>query len=238
MKGDSMLKFVFGASVALFVFVAQPAFAEATKPLRLISISGHSEVRTAPDMAVVTIGTFSQAKTATAALDSNSKAIAALLAILKAEGIADKDMQTSNFSVSPRNDDRASSKEQLVVGYDVSNTLTITLRKISDLGRILDKAVTAGSNQINGVSFTVADPQPAMDEARKAAVKEALRKAELISSAAGVKLGMISQISEGGSSMPQPMQMREMAYSANKDVPIAAGEVVIGADVNVVWEIQ
>jgi uncharacterized protein len=208
--------------------------------MRTISISGHGEIKAVPDLAVVTLGTLSQADSAKAALEENTKKMENLFAMLKAAGIAEKDMQTSNFSVGPRYDyGNNNGQPPKLVGYDVSNNVTVIVHKIADLGAVLDKAVSAGSNQINGIGFSLADPQAAQDEARKLAVKDALRKAQLLTAAAGVGLGDIMQISENGSYAPQPLAVRAMAMdSAAKAVPVAAGEVGLGADVTVIWELK
>ncbi len=235
-----MFKFALGALTALTLFAVQPAFADGAHPMRTISISGHGEVKTVPDMAIVTLGTLSQADTAKAALDENSKNMENLFAMLKAAGIAEKDMQTSNFSVGPRYDyGNNNGQAPKLVGYDVSNNVTVIVHKIADLGSVLDKAVSAGSNQINGIAFSVADQQASQDKARELAVKDALRKAQLMAGAANVHLGDVMQISESGSYAPQPVPMRAMAMdAAAKSVPVAAGEVGIGADVSVVWELK
>jgi uncharacterized protein YggE len=164
------------------------------------------------------------------------------MAQLKAANVAEKDVQTSNFSVQPIYDYGNNSNNQppKVSGYQVSNTVIVTLRKIDSVGDVLDKLVSAGSNQINGVSFSIANPQAALDDARKAAVADALRKANVLTSAAGVKLGAITSISEGGEAPPQPvvmMRAKTMAADA-APVPVAQGEQTVGADVNVVWTIE
>ena len=117
-----------------------PAFAEQARPMvRTISLSGHGEMRARPDLAVVTLGVLSQADTARAALDANNAAMSAILAGLKQAGIDAKDMQTSNFTVAPRYEyDANRNGAPRTVGYDVSNTVTITLRKLDQLGGVLD----------------------------------------------------------------------------------------------------
>jgi len=200
-------------------------------------------VKTVPDMAIVELGTLSQAATAKAALEANTQKMTALIAMLKAAGIDDKDIQTSNFSVNPRYENSSvSTGTPKICGYDVSNSVSVVVHKLADLGGILDKAVGAGSNQVNGVTLTVAEPQAAMDEARKVAVKDALRKAGLLTEAAGVKLGPLVNMSEGGNVMPVPIMRgrvaMDMAAKASAPVPMAQGEVAISADVNMVWDME
>jgi uncharacterized protein YggE len=207
----------------------------------MISLVGHGEVRASPDIAVVTLGVLSSAPTAREALDTNTKAMNDLMAALKAANIEPKDIMTSNFNVSPRYDyGQNNGQPPKVTGYDVSNNVTVTLRKIDGIGDLLDKAVSSGSNQVNGISFGIANPQSAMDRARKEAVNDAKRKAELYAAAASVTLGNVLSLSEGGGYQPQPMEMRvNMKMSADAGpVPIAQGEQVVAVDVNITWEIK
>jgi len=238
-----MFKLIAGSIIAAVLLAAPAAYAEDQKMHRQLSLSGHGEVKATPDMAIVELGTLSQAATAKAALEANTAKMTSLIGMLKMAGIEDKDIQTSNFSVNPRYESSSNSNgNPKIAGYDVSNSVSVIVHKLGDLGAILDKAVSAGSNQINGITLTVADPQAAMDEARKSAVKDALRKATLLTDAAGVKLGPLENMSESGNQVPMPMArgrvMMDMAAKAAAPVPVAEGQVAISADVNMVWEMQ
>ncbi len=238
-----MFKFIASSLIAASLLAAPAASAEDQKLPRQLSLSGHGELKAAPDMAIVELGTLSQAATANAALEANTAKMTALTAMLKAAGVDEKDLQTSNFSVNPRYENSISSNgNPKIAGYNVSNSVSVIVHKLGDLGGILDKAVGAGSIQINGIALTVADPQAAMDEARKSAVKDALRKAALLTDAAGVKLGPLVNMSESGNEVPVPMArgrvMMDMAAKASVPVLVAEGQVAISADVNMVWEMQ
>lgn len=227
------------AATALLTFT--PALAGEAKVTRMISISGHGEVRTVPDLASISLGVVSSADTAQAALAANSKTMTDLVALLKQAGIEERDIATSNFSVNPRYDYGQPEKPQppKVVGYDVTNTVTITARKIAMLGDLLDKAVSAGSNQIYGISFSVSKPDAMLDEARKLAVADARHKAEIYAAAGGFALGDIISVAEGsGFQPPIPMQAKTMRAEASADVPIAQGEQALSIDVSIVWEIE
>lgn len=237
-----MLKPFFAACfLALAAAVQTPALAQDVKTVPSISLAGHGEVRMVPDMAVVTVGVLSSAATARAALDANTKSMDAIFAALKAAGIDQKDLQTSNFMVNPRYDyGQNNGQPPKMVGYDVSNSVTVTVRKLEGLGSVLDRVVSSGSNQINGVAFQVSKPEAAIDEARKLAVANALAKARIYAGAAGVSLGAIVNITESGSFQPPvPVYAKTMrSEGAAGDVPMAQGEQVIGADVNITWEIK
>ena len=133
---------VAAAALAATLAAASPALAEDTRMPRLISLSGHGEMRMAPDMAFVTTGVLSQGVTAADALAANTAAMNALFAALTGAGIAEKDVQTSNFFVQPRYNFQDGKAPELI-GYDVSNTVTVIVRKIGDLGPLLDKVVQA-----------------------------------------------------------------------------------------------
>jgi uncharacterized protein YggE len=117
-----------------------------------------------------------------------------------------------------------------------SNILSIRVRDIAKLGGVLDAAITDGANTLNGISFGLAEPDPAMDEARKTAVAKAKARAELLVGAAGASLGKIVSISEAGMSSPMPMYRMEAAM-ADAPVPVAGGEVGVTANVTITWEI-
>ena len=236
-----MLNKFIAVLVIVSAFVATPAFAEG--PKRPLVLSGHGEVKMAPDMAIVDLGTLSQAPTAKAALDANTAKMSALIDVLKAAGIEDKDIQTSNFNVGPRYDNSANSGQPpKITGYEVSNGVSVIVHKLDGLGAILDKPVGAGSNQINGISFGLDNAHAAQDEARKAAVMDAMGKAKVLTDAAGVKLGALQSMSEQGGMVPMtmakmaPMQANRMAASA--PVPVAQGQIDVTADVNMVWDME
>jgi uncharacterized protein len=233
-----MLKFFLGVISVLTVLAALPAQAEENKVVRLISVTGQGEIRTVPDAATVNIGVVTNAATAREALDANSKNMTALIDMLKKAGVDARDLSTSNFSVGPRYDYNNNTQPPKILGYDVSNQVTVVVRKIDELGELLDVAVSTGSNQINGVSFMVSKPDGALDEARKLAVADARSKAEIYAAAGGFKLGTIVSLSEGVSvQQPQPHVLKQ-ARAADAAVPIAEGEQTLTVEINVNYEIE
>ncbi len=205
-----------------------------------ITVQGQGEVTATPDMAMINSGVTTQGATAREALDANSKAMADLMAALEAAGIEARDVQTSNFSVSPNyvysdaRDDNGYTLPPKIQGYQVSNSVSVRVRDIEQLGAILDRSVDVGANTINGISFMVADPTPLLDEARKAAFTDARRKAELYAEVAGETLDDLESISESqGYSSPEPMAMYARADAAS--VPVAAGEMSFSVSVTVEW---
>jgi hypothetical protein len=225
---------------ALLASLSLPAYAGT------IVIEGRGEVLAAPDMAQISSGVTTQGATAREALDANTDAMTDLIAEFKASGVEARDIQTSGFSVNPNyvyTDERDANGYSLppkINGYQVSNTVTVTVRELDNLGAILDKSVTVGANTINGVSFSVADPSSLYDEARKAAFADARAKAELYAAAAGGTLEALVSISEGqGFNQPQPVAMYSMrAEAASAPVPVQAGELAFAINVNVQWELE
>ncbi len=210
-----------------------------------IRVTGVGEVYAAPDMATVSLGVVTEAKTASGALGQNSEIIAELITALKAEGIAARDLQTSGISVQPvysRPSKSSSRSEEApkIVGYTVRNTLTVRIRDLDRTGTLLDKMISLGSNTMNGITFGIAEPKPLQNEARKAAVADAREKAELYAEAAGVELGDIKLITEPQAQPPRPVaiQMRAAVPVAESAVPVEAGELSVSARIEIVWEID
>jgi uncharacterized protein YggE len=232
-------------TAALFVALAAPAaIAESggEAPKRSLSVVGEGLVRAVPDMATVTLGVVTEAATADAALAENSAAMARMQTALTAAGIDRRDLQTSGFSVQPRYfeppPDQAPPPQPRIVGYVVQNDVGVRIRDLKMTGPVLDAMVKLGANAISGPIFGVAEPRDLEDQARRAAVRDALAKAALYAKAADVTLGPIARIEEGFSGGPQPAPMMAMAREAAYDsVPIAAGELTFQAQINVTWEI-
>lgn len=227
-------------SFALMAGLSLPALAGT------ITIEGRGEVLAAPDMAQINSGVTTQGASAREALDANTAAMSELIAALKASGIEARDIQTSGFSVNPNyvysdeRDENGYSLPPRINGYQVSNTVTVTVRKLDALGTILDKSVTIGANTVNGVSFSVADPSDLYNQARKAAFADARAKAELYADAANVTLDEIISISETqGYNSPQPYPMYARADMAvAQAVPVEAGEMAFAINVSVQWELD
>ena len=219
--------------LALALSLAPPAFGA---DLRTISMAGHGEVRAAPDMAQITAGVTTNAVTAAQALAANSARMKTVFAALQKLGIPDKNIQTVNFSVSPQYASGNNEAPRLI-GYQVNNEVMVRLEDVSRLGGALDALIGAGANQMNGISFDIREPAPLLDKARTQAIADARSRADTYARAAGVALGPILSISEGGGEV-RPLRMAAPMAFAVKQVPVATGEQSVTADVSVVWEIH
>lgn len=230
---------------ASLLTVASLATAGNDEPPPRILVSGEGSAQLAPDMAVVQLTVTREAKTAREALDANSKAMSEVLAAMKKQGIAERDLQTSNFSIQPKytyppRTSSGEAKAPSIVGYTVRNSLSVRVRDISKVGAILDQSVTLGVNEGGSILFTNDDPSAAITQARIEAVQEARSKAETLARAAGVKTGRVLEISEQSfQPRPMPMARAEMAMARSADaVPVAAGENSYRVTVNLTIAIE
>ncbi len=227
-------------AIATAALMARPVHAEEA-PRPTLSLAGTGEILATPDMALIQSGVVTEAETARAALDANNEAIAAVIAAMKEAGIEARDIQTSGFSVQPRfhfpknGDDTESPR---IIGYSVTNAVTVRVRDLDTLGSVLDKAVTVGANRINGINFVVSDADKRLDEARGLAIADATRKARIYADAAGVNLSRVQSISEAGGYAPAPRKAMMMRAESAPAVPVEAGEQSLSVNVSVTWEIN
>jgi uncharacterized protein YggE len=213
-----------------------PVSPNSIQPETTIILNGHGEVDHEPDIAHITVGVSVDAETASAAMSQQAAKMTGVFNAVKASGVAERDMQTSNLSLNP-NYSYPDKLPPKLIGYKASNQMTIRVRDLKNLGKTLDAVVKGGGNTINGVSFDVEKPEPLLNEARVAAIKDAADKAELYARAVGYRVKRIVTVSEsGGYSPPRPVPMARMAQAAPV-TPVAVGEVTISADVNVTFEL-
>lgn len=240
-----MLKRVLPISFALcYALSSAPAYAQDPSQLATINISASGAATAAPDMATVTSGVVTQGETARQALSANNEAMSALIKVLEDAGIETRHIQTSGFSVQPnyvhsdKRDQNGYVLPPKINGYRVSNMVTVSVYDLDNLGTVLDKSVSVGANSINGVTFAVSDPGKLLDQARKEAMKEAIKNAGIYADAADVELSRIINISENaGYSPPQFKNMARMEMMSADAVPMQAGEIDYSITVNVTWEI-
>lgn len=232
------------AFAAALMLSAPAAFAQTVEPKRTITVQGEGSVSAKPDTASVNAGVLAEAKTAREALTANTEKMTKVFEAIRKAGIKEEDIRTSGFSInakyshSPRKPD-GTQEDPKIVGYRASNNVTVIIRDLDNVGGVLDELVTAGANNVNGVNFFIENPQSLMDDARRIAVEDALRRATILAGTAGANLGPVMTISENGGYRPQPMMMRSMAMEdAGAAVPVAAGTQEIRSNVNIVIELE
>lgn len=234
-----------GAALLAFSAVA-PAHADDDKPFRILSLSGTGEVRAVPDTASINTGVVSDAKDAKAALARNSAAMNRLFGQLKKAGIADRDVQTSNFNIAPvyapYDAKNPVPQHERIVGYRVSNGVTVRVRKLERLGALIDEMTVSGANRMNGIAFYVDKTENLLEEARRKAMADVRRKADLYASGMGVRLKRVLTISERvsrpGPSQPAFRGLAMAKSDAREAAPVAAGEQTLSVSVSVSWELE
>lgn len=226
-------------TVAVLALMTTPAMAAGDKmqcgpmaEMSRLSVSGDGVARIAPDMATVQLGVTSQADSANAAMDQNSQQQAAVIKALTDAGIEESQIQTSGLNLNPLmkyGEDQAPS----VTGYQASNIVTVRVADLARLGEVLDAIVSAGANEINGITFSREDGSDAQDDARRQAVADARRKAEVLAEAAGLTLGPVLTIRDSQSSGGAPRPMMRMEATMADSVPVQAGEMEMSSRVDI-----
>ncbi|MHB8643220.1 MAG: SIMPL domain-containing protein [Gaiellaceae bacterium] len=194
-----------------------------------VTVNGTGTVNTVPDTASMSFGVTTQAATAAAALAQNSSDAAKVIAALKDAGIAAKDIQTQSVSLQPR----PNGTGDAIVGYTASNSVGATVRDIGHLGPVIDAAVAAGANTVNGPSLTREGADALYRDALKAAVADARAKAGALADAAKLSLGAVQSMSEGGGGVPLPFAAGRAADVTS--TPIEPGTQQVQATVTVTF---
>ena len=232
-----------GLAVLAAISLTTAASAQSPERIPSMSVNGEGVVSAAPDLAIVNIGVVSDGATAREALDANNTDMTAVVEAMRAAGIDELDIGTSGFNISPLYDNppepRPGEARQApkVVGYQVSNEVTVRIRDLAESGSILDEVVSAGANRINSISFDIDEQTELRDEAIRLAIADARRKGEIMAEAAGVDLIRILTVSINDYAQPVMFDRAVMAAQAAPSVPILGGEHTITINATVEWEI-
>jgi uncharacterized protein YggE len=233
-------------SIFIFILVLALALsgcAAAAQP-KTLNVSGNGTIYLTPDIAYITVGVHTEDPDLASGVSKNNTQAQALVDALKKAGIAAKDIQTSNFSVYNNNNGQTVDKTtgQVISGsyYSVDNTVTVTVRDLSHLGSILSTAVNSGANNINSISFDVADKTAAMQQARQKAMANASSLATELAKTANVQLGGIQNITYSDNS---PLSYYGIggggaAAAPNASVPIQPGQTQISVTVSVTYALK
>lgn len=205
-----------------------------------VTVSGTGAVSLKPDTATVTLGVSESREGAVEAQSSVNKAISAIKKALLEVGVNETDISVSDLSVWGNYD--YSEATQKLIGYTASHTLNIVTENLDLIGPMIDAALSAGANQLQGVSFSVKDNDAAYNQALKLAVEKAREKAEVLAAAAGAKLGELDELTEGVTYdyNPYPVAKYASADAAEGGAPteVDTGMVTITATVTAVYEIK
>jgi uncharacterized protein YggE len=232
------------AAIAVFLIVgASGPGAAATDPTtppssvpvvtRTITVTGHGEASGIPDVAELSIGVSSRAKSAADALSAMSDRANKLVSVIKDSGVADKDVQTVGLSLQPTTDNAGQ-----ITGYEASTSVVAQIRDISKVGPSIDAASKQVGDDVrlDGVSFSITDTGSLMSAARADAVKRARAQAEDLAKAAGVDLGDVQSISEGSTSTPVAFAAGDAARATS--VPVQPGSEAVSVDVTMVFAVR
>ena len=221
----------------LMAGLATQAQAQNTPPT--LTVRGVGETTIMPDTAHMRFAVETRATTAQRALRQNSRDVRRILRLVRDAGIPASDIQTANISVNAVYQDRrnnASDDIPKVIAFDVRNTLTITVKQVDDMGRILSEVVNAGGNRLDHIWFSNRNSASALTQARQLAVRDARRRARTYAKAANMTLHRLVSISEEGLATPAPMARGRMEMAAS--APVMPGEQSISAAVIAVWELR
>ncbi len=232
------------ATGLLVAAIASPAFAprrtlaaDTTTPAEhTIAVSGVGTVVTAPDVADLRLGVTFTRPTVRAARADAAAAMTKVIAGLKALGIAEKDIQTTNISLQPAYDYASNANPPRITGYTLSNGVAVTVRDLDKVGDAIDNSLAAGATTFDGVSFRVDDPAKAQQQARTDAMTQARGHANTLAAAAGVTITGVASISETSAQTPYPIYYGAAAGAA-KDVatPVQVGTTDVTITVSVVY---
>ncbi|MCU1347923.1 MAG: hypothetical protein JWO56_953 [Acidobacteria bacterium] len=237
--------------VLALTLLAPAAMAQPSRPMPMpmpmpsmpetITVGGTGKVSLVPDRVTFTVGVQSVAPTVDQAVNDNNQRVAAVVAALKKAGAADKEIRTANFTIFPQQD-YTQGQLPRILGYQVSNNVTVTRENVADAGRLLQATVNAGVNTSSGLSFVVSNPTRGRAEGLKSAFDDARAKATILAQAAGRTLGRAMIITEGGQAappQPYPMAVRAMSKSAEvSEVPVEAGNEELAFAVSVTFEVK
>jgi len=203
-----------------------------------IVVTGSGKVTVVPDMATISLGVLVQRNTAKAAREAAAESMTKVVAAVKALGIDDKDIASSSISLQPTYDYTNNGGTPHISGYQLQNTITITVRDLSKLGDVLDDSVISGATTVDGISFDVADRTAAEAKAREAAVADAKAKADTLAKGVGVSITGVASISENVQTPVWYGQAVPMAAGAAQDsakTPVMPGSTDVTIQVQVTF---
>ncbi len=211
---------------------------------RTITVVGRGEVKVKPEVANTTVGVEALAPTVDAAMEDAQARMDAVLAALKKLGIADKDIQTSNFSINFERSQTSvpestkTESTQPAGFYRVSNMVSITIRDLEQVAAVLDAAVKAGANNVWGITFGLDDTDALEVQAREAAVEDARARAESLAKLTGVTVGDVIAVSEVIGNVPGVMYSAAEGRGGGGGTPVEPGEVSFTTQVQIVYAIK
>ncbi|MDO8902271.1 MAG: SIMPL domain-containing protein [Phenylobacterium sp.] len=258
------------ATALAAALIASSAVAQTPEPIRaiatetpIVNITAEGRSDRAPDLAMFNAGVVAQAKSAAEAMRANTARMNAVVAALRRAGVAERDIQTSALTLQPqyhypqpvRSQDGTTEvmapEAPSIIGYEARNTVTVKLRRIAEMGRLMDAMVSAGANQVDGPHFSVEQPDAAADEARADALQKARARADLYARQAGFRTARLLTISEGGGYYPMQRDLQSIVVTGQSYggampaapppppmAPVQPGEVSVGVSLSVQFALE
>jgi len=221
------------------VIVQRDYIGKAVRDRDVITVSGHAKKTAKPDLAQIDIGLYSEGATVAAVQSDNSAKMNAVIAAIKALGVKDADIQSSNYNLQPKFD--YTNSKQTLTGYTLTQSVGVKLRDLTKVGDVIDKSVAAGANQVNSLQFTIDDPTALQDSTRIDAIKDARTKANALADALGLHIVKVVTFSESGGvtpPMPYASDMVAMKSAAGAVPTIQAGSLDVDMTVAVTFEVR
>lgn len=236
------MAFVLTVGLTMLGAIAASAQDDVIRPLPTLSYSegltahGHAEVKVKPDIALITFAVITDSKDQSQAVADNATKATALLSALREARIPDKDIQTLSYTVQPQYDYKNS--PAVLTGYQVQNSVQATVRDLTKVGAVLDKATAAGASSVSGVTFDLSGRGKTEAQALSLAVVSARLKAVVMAQAAGVTLGRLLTVTEGNPVSAQPLftgGARMMAVGGQSTTPVEDQQIAVSADATLIY---
>lgn len=205
-----------------------------------ITAGGHGEVRLPPSYAYVQLGVTTQSQSAAEAVSENARRIAATISAVRGLGLTEQQVTTSGYSLTQSYEYPKNAQPKLS-GFIARNTIRAEVRRLDDLGKVIDAAVSAGATDVSSIQYLVSNTEDARRTALADAVKRARDEADVIARAAGGTLGRLIAVNSGGVAQPgyneyQTMVLTSSSGSVRSPTPIVPGELTVAAQVFTRWE--
>ena len=231
--------------LSLFAALGTTAFGDTLPPL--VTTTGNAEVKVTPDLADLRFDIEVRNTNLKAGLAQQVERMTQLLATLKAAGIEEKDLQTSQVIINPiyQQEDQLRMETAKIAFYSISQTATCTLRDLKKITTLTAQAIDAGANRVGGVTLRTSKLRQYRDQARIQAVKAAKEKALALAGELGAKVGKAHSITEGthdspiyGYNMAQNVAMGGSGGGAGSGTAFEAGTISIEATVTVAFVLE
>ena len=231
---------VAGTALALTVVRPSGAAAQSSPPAGssgTVTVTGQSTLSVPPTEAQITVGVQLNAATASGAMADDAQAVGAIVKALEGAGVPRADLQTENYNLNPNESNPTGNEAPRIVDYTISDQIQVTATDLNDVGRLIDIAVKAGANTVNGVNFTVKNPNALLEQANDSALAQAHAQALSLARAAGEHLGALVSLNVSQNSGPLPGVFAAAAAVSSTTI-VAPQSLTVSAYVTAVYRLS